>query len=132
MFSICSTIDECGRNHIGEHWMPDYFGFKSGSDRSTIAGYYALQKGATQDEIDEKGIGGTLGHYRMLGQAKKWGHKVWTWDDPRRPGTKVFKLEYDPKHSARGAAPPPLNWQQMNIPTTPPGVTATLWDGKSI
>jgi hypothetical protein len=68
--------------------MPDYFGFKSGSDRSTLACFYHRRKGATQDEVDEKEIGSTKRRYNVLDQADIWGHTVLTWEEPGRG--KVF------------------------------------------
>jgi hypothetical protein len=112
---------------------PDYFGFKSDSNRSRIAPLYARKVGATQAEVNE--LSKTLpseqeGYYRMLGQAKRWGHAVVWWDDPGRG--KVFKLIYNPNHSGPRGSAPPSNWKEMNRPDPPPGVIPKAWDGKSI
>jgi hypothetical protein len=113
--------------------MPDYFGFNDGSNRSMIVPLYARAIGATQDEVNERSrtLGSKQeGYYRMLGKAREWGHCVVWWDDVKRG--RVFKLKYNPKHSARNANAPPRNWEEMNTPAPPPGVTPSTWEGRSI
>jgi hypothetical protein len=112
-------------DRIRRIWMPDYFGFKSGSDRSTLARFYHCRKGATQKEINDKKIGRTEGHYNMLADAGKRGHTVVTWEEPGRG--KVFQLQHNPDHTGpKGDAPPP-DWEERNKPGPPAGVIPTPW-----
>ncbi len=113
--------------------MPDYFGFKEGSHRSMIAPLYARRIGATQEEVNERSKelpSPQEDYYRMLGQARKWGHEVVCWDDPQRG--RVFKLIYNPNHSGPSGDAPPSNWREMNRPAPPPGVIPRPWEGRSI
>jgi addiction module RelB/DinJ family antitoxin len=101
----------------------DHFGFSG--YRAAIACLYARSEGATQSELNEaaRELGShQSGYFNMLRQAKnKWKHDVIVWGDPTRGG-KVYKLIYNPSHSAPRSVDPPPMWKEMNAPRTPPGV----------
>ena len=102
----------------------DHFGFAG--YRAAIACLYARPEGANQDEANEAAatLGSSQkGYFNMLRQAQRWGHRVLTWDDLTR-GT-VYKLVYEPSHTALRPVAPPSNWKQMN--QTPYGVTPRMW-----
>jgi DNA-damage-inducible protein J len=115
------------RHHaaFGTH---DHFGFSG--YRAAVACLYARSEGATQSEVNEaaRELGSPQsGYFNMLRQAKnKWKHDVIVWGDPTRGGT-VYKLIYNPSHSAPRAVAPPATWKQMNAPRTPPGVKPILY-----
>ena len=110
------------RHHVafGTH---DHFGFSG--YRAAIACLYARSEGATQSEVNEaaRELGShQSGYLNMLRQAKnKWKHDVIVWGDRTRGG-KVYKLIYNPGHSAPRAVDPPPMWKEMNAPRTPPGI----------
>jgi len=98
-----------------------YFGFK---EKRAIAGaLYARPQGASQDEVNTfmQELTCQKGFYNMLDQANQWGHEVATWDDPARG--RVFKLIYNPSHSAKRATNAPPNWMDLNRCSVPPGAT---------
>jgi TIR domain len=113
------------RHHV-ESRTHDHFGFSG--YRAAIACLYSRPEGATQNEVNAaaKALGSSQsGYFNMLRQAKhKWKHDVLMWDDPARDG-KVYKLVFNPTHSAPRAVDPPPDWKSMNVAKTPPGVKAT-------
>jgi addiction module RelB/DinJ family antitoxin len=110
------------RYHAGARTQ-NYFGFRG--FRAAISHLYAAPQGATQAKVNEAAaaLGSPQKNYlNMLSQARKWGHEVIFWSDPARGGL-VYKLIYNPDHSAPGSVEPPSNWHEMNAPELPPGVT---------
>jgi addiction module RelB/DinJ family antitoxin len=110
----------------------DHFGFSG--YRAAIACLYARPEGATQMEANEAArLLGSLqsGYFNMLRQAKnKWKHDVVVWDDPAREG-KVYKLIFNPNHSAPHSVDPPPEWREMNVPKAPTGVRPTPYKPRS-
>jgi addiction module RelB/DinJ family antitoxin len=100
----------------------DHFGFSG--YRAAIACLYARPEGATQAEANQAahGLDSTQsGYFNMLRQARnKWKHDVVVWEDPKRGG-RVYKLVFNPNHSAPRAVDPPSNWRAMNVAATPLG-----------
>ncbi len=96
-----------------------YFGFLG--KRAKAARLYARRQGATQEEVNAfmRQFTNQEDFYNMLDQANEWGHRVATWDDQTRG--KVFKLIYNPHHSAKRAVTPPTDWQSLNVCDAPPG-----------
>jgi DNA-damage-inducible protein J len=122
------TTSEMRHHAIGRTY--DHFGFLG--FRAAIAQLYARPEGATQKEANQaaRALGSRqVGYINMLHVAKKWGHGVISWNDTSRGG-KVHKLLYNPGHSARSKLDPPANWEEMNVPKTPPGVTPTPFVGR--
>jgi addiction module RelB/DinJ family antitoxin len=113
------------RNHA-EIRTHDHFGFLG--LRAAIACLYARTEGATQAEVTN--VSAALGspgqkYLNMLREeAPRWRHSVVVWPDPARGG-KVYKLIYNPNHSAKESIDPPANWKKMNVPKAPPGVVPT-------
>jgi DNA-damage-inducible protein J len=110
----------------------DHFGFSG--YRAAMACLYAKPEGATQEEINQAAReldSPQSGFYNMLRQAKnRWKHDVICWDDPARGG-KVYKLIFNPRHSAPQTVSPPLNWQKMNTPIIPLGVKINPYSPRS-
>jgi DNA-damage-inducible protein J len=122
------TTPEMRRHAAGRTY--DHFGFLG--FRAAIAQLYARPEGAAQEEVNQaaRTLGSPqVGYINMLHKAKEWGHDVVSWNDPARGG-KVYKLVYNPGHSARSKLDPPANWEEMNVPKTPPGVTPTPFVGR--
>jgi DNA-damage-inducible protein J len=113
------------RQHV-EFRTHDHFGFSG--YRAAIACLYARPEGASQAEVNQAAReldSPQSGYFNMLRQGKnKWKHEVVTWNDPSRGG-KVYKLIYNPSHSAPHAVDPPPNWRTTNTPITPSGVKLT-------
>ena len=106
------------RNHV-KFSTYDHFGFHG--YRAAIACLYARPGGASQDEVNEAAaeLGSPQkGYYNMLPQAQRWGHRAVEWDHATRGH--IFKLIFNPLHTARTPVAPPANWAQMN--QTPHGV----------
>jgi addiction module RelB/DinJ family antitoxin len=110
------------RHHVAFR-THDHFGFSG--YRAAVACLYARSEGATQAEVNQAAReldSPQSGYFNMLRQAKnKWKHDVVAWDDPTRGG-KVYKLIYNPSHSAPRAVDPPPTWKEMNAPKAPPEV----------
>jgi DNA-damage-inducible protein J len=108
----------------------DHFGFSG--YRAAIACLYARPEGATQFEVNQAAweLGSTQsGYFNMLRQAKNtWKHDVCYWDDPSRG--RVYKLIFNPNHSAGRAIDPPSNWREMNVPSAPPGVKPSSYKSR--
>jgi DNA-damage-inducible protein J len=119
------------RQHVASR-THDHFGFSG--YRAAIASLYARSEGATQAEVNQAAReldSPQSGFYNMLRQAKnRWKHDVICWDDPARDG-KVYKLIYNPCHSAPQAVSPPPNWRKMNAPMTPRGVKPIPYSPRS-
>jgi hypothetical protein len=120
---MSNIITSAMRHHAAVR-TPDHFGFIG--RRAAIGRLYERPEGASQDEVNEAAAQlGSLrkGYFNMLRQAQRWGHRVVTWDDPRRG--RVYKLVYEFSHTAPRAAAAPSNVAQMN--QTPYGVSAASW-----
>ena len=111
------------RNHA-ELRTYDHFGFSG--RRAASACLYARPEGATQAEVTQASAAlGSPGqkYLNMLREeAIRWGHDVVVWSDPARGG-KVYKLIYNPNHSAKESIDPPADWKRMNVPNAPRGVS---------
>ncbi len=120
------------RQHV-ECKTHDHFGFSG--YRAAIACLYARPEGATQAEVNQAAweLGSNQsGYFNMLRQAQnKWKHSILFWDDPARDG-KVYKLIFNPDHSALRSVDPPSNWKQTNVPNAPPRVKPLPYKTRSI
>jgi hypothetical protein len=116
--------------HYAETRATDHFGF-SGL-RAAIACLYARPEGATQAEVTqasaELGSPGQKYLNMLREEAIKWGHDVVVWNDPGRGG-KVYKLIFNPSHSAPRSVDPPDNWRDTNAPKVPSGITPGALSG---
>jgi len=104
-----------------------YFGFAG--NRAGMACLHSRSEGASQSEVNE--VSARLGspqegYLRMLDQAIKWDHRIVEWEYKKRGG-KVYKLIYNPNHTARKAAEPPDDWKERNKAKAPPGATVQPW-----
>ena len=111
-FDMSKLVTAAMRQHVAGRTY-DYHGFSG--YRAAIACLYARPEGASQDEVNEAAaeLGSTQkGYYNMLHQAVAWGHTVTVKDHATR-GT-VYKLYYEPSHTAPRKVAAPSNLVQIN------------------
>ena len=120
-------ITKSMRRFWGDRTAGDHFGFSG--NRACMACLYSRPGGATQREVNEvsANLGSSQRNYlNMLRAAQKWGHQVVVWHDKRRGG-KVYKLRYNPAHTANSDVLPPDNWKEANRIGVPPAAMLSEW-----
>ena len=121
-------IPDYARAYWADQKRRCYFGFAG--CRACIAFLYARSNGATQKEVNKVAwsLGTTQKDYtNMLRMAKKWGHRIYAWEDELRGG-KVYKLVYNPDHRCpRKCDDAPLDWEKHNQIAARRGVSVKEW-----